>query len=107
MKFTISEKSKRVIATGSMMGRRVKAIAVCNEPVFDETIGKEVARRKYKIAEKDAQISAHKARMTDLKDLIEWCQNEIAHEEVMIQNMHEIKNKLIQNYTDYVENNVV
>lgn len=107
MKFTISEKSKRVIATGSMMGRRVKAIAVCNEPVFNETIGKEVARRKYKIAEKDAQISVHKARMTDLKDLIKWCQNEIAHEEVMIQNMHEIRNKLIQNYTDYVENNVV
>lgn len=106
MKFTISEKSKRVIATGSMMGRRVKAIAVCNEPVFDETIGKEVARRKYKIAEKDAQISAHKARMSDLKELIRWCQNEINHEENMISDMHKIRDKLVEKFNSYVENAV-
>lgn len=103
MKFTISPKSKRVIATGSMMGRRVKAIAVCNEPVFDEKIGVEVARRKYKIAEKDAQISAHRARASQLRRVAEWCAKESAHEDDMCHSMMEIRKNLEKNYHEYVD----
>lgn len=103
MKFTISPKSKRVIATGSMMGRRVKAIAVCNEPVFDEKIGVEVARRKYKIAEKDAQISAHRARANQLRKIAEWCAKEAAHEDDMCHSMMEIRRNLENSYHEYVD----
>ena len=40
----------RVIATGSYKGKRLKAVAVCNEDNFDEALGIEIAKKKYGIA---------------------------------------------------------
>lgn len=87
MKINVMKENNRIIATGSAFGKKLKAIAVCNEPVFDEKLGTEVVRRKYKIVEKIAQRKMHVSAKRELEAIIRWCEKEIAHEDEIIASM--------------------
>lgn len=99
MKINVMKENNRIIATGSAFGKKLKAIAVCNEPVFDEALGTEIVRRKYKIAEKIAQLKKHVSAKRELKAIIRWCEKEIEHEDEIIANM----NKSISEKQDALE----
>ena len=87
MKINVTKENNRIIATGTAFGKKLKAIAVCNEPVFDEAIGTEIVRRKYKIVEKMAQRKMHVRTKRELESIIKWCEKEIAHENEIIASM--------------------
>lgn len=87
MKINVSETNNRIIASGSAFGRKIKAIAVCNEPTFDEGFGTELVKMKYGIAKKKAQIQRHKQAVSGLKDLVRWCQKQLDYEATLISNM--------------------
>lgn len=87
MKINVMKENNRIIATGSAFGKKLKAIAVCNEPVFDEAVGTEIVRRKYKIVEKMAQRKMHVRTKRELESIIKWCEKEIAHENEIIASM--------------------
>lgn len=103
MKINVMKENNRIIATGSAFGKKLKAIAVCNEPVFDETLGTEIVRRKYKIVEKDAQKKMHVRTKRELESIIRWCQSEIEHEDSIIAQMNESIEKKREELTSFMK----
>ena len=77
MRIKVLPVHNRVIATGSYKGKRLKAVAVCNEDNFDEALGIEIAKKKYGIAKCNAKLDLHKKNISALNDMIKWCQNMI------------------------------
>lgn len=77
MRIKILPAHNRVIATGSYKGKRIKAVAVCNEDSFDEALGIEIAKKKYGIAKANAKLDLHMKNISALKDMIKWCENMI------------------------------
>lgn len=59
MKIKVDRENKAIIAYGGYRGKRIRAVAVCKEPVFDEAFGTELAKRKYKIKERYAKLRWH------------------------------------------------
>lgn len=85
MKVKVYPEHKRVIATGIVKGKRIKAIAVCQEgDTFDADFGVSLASQKLKVTEKKALIASHESK-------IRAAQRKIAHWKSII----ETENKII------------
>ena len=69
MKIKVDKENKVVVAYGNYRGKKIKAVAVCKEPVFDEEFGMELARRKYKIRERYAKMRWHESWVSSLNYL--------------------------------------
>lgn len=69
MKIKVDKENKVVIAYGGYRGKRIRAVAVCKEPVFDETFGTELAKKKYKIKERYAKLRWHESWVSYLNNL--------------------------------------
>lgn len=103
MRIKILPAHNRVIAAGSYKGKRIKAVAVCNEDSFDEALGIEIAKKKYGIAKANAKLDIHKKNISALKDMIKWCENMIDAEN---RSMDMVKTNLAikeSELTDFVE----
>lgn len=98
MRIKVLSAHNRVIATGSYKGKRIKAVAVCNEDNFDEALGIEIAKKKYGIAKCNAKLDLHKKNISALEDMIEWCQNMIDAEN---KSMAIVDANLDKKLTDY------
>ena len=103
MKITLIPDHNRVIATGTIAGKHVKSIVVCNEDKFDAELGADLAKRKYKIAEKVAKKSLHESNVRALKDAIKWCENSIANEQLIINGLDERIESMNKDYHSYLE----
>jgi hypothetical protein len=102
MRIKVLKDNNRVIATGSIAGRKIKAIAVCNEDNFDENVGIDLATRKYKIREKMAKRDSHKAAISSLNKLIAWCENQKEAEENLVALHNQRIAEMEQEYNDHV-----
>lgn len=102
MKITLIPDHNRVIATGTIAGKHVKSIVVCNEDKFDAELGADLAKRKYKIAEKVAKKSLHESNVRALKDAIKWCENSIANEQSIIDGLDNRINDMNSDYHSYL-----
>ena len=88
MKLSVDEKNRRVIATGSWKGKRVKAIAVCSpEDIFDAEKGKQIAILKYKTKELQAKKAIHFSNIKALEQHIEWANHVLQDERNIYNNM--------------------
>ena len=103
MMIKVLPNNNRVIAYGSYRGKRIKAIAVCNEDSFDKDFGVELAKKKYGVAKCKVKIDMHKKNISALKDMIKWCENMIDAEN---RSMDMVKTNLAikeSELTDFVE----
>ena len=103
MKIKVLPEHKRVIATGSYRGKRIKTVAVCNEDNFDERFGIELAKKKYSIAKSKAKIDMHKKNIGMLNKMIDWCQKYIDAENRSIELVTDGLARKIVDFTDFVE----
>ena len=88
MRITIDEKNRRVIATGSWKGKRVKAIAVCHpDDTFDKEKGEKIAKAKYRLKELEAKKSIHESNVRALEQHIKWVQRVLKDEVSICDNM--------------------
>lgn len=102
MKVKVQKNNKVTVATGSVKGRRVKAVVVCHPlDEFNEEKGVQLATQKYKIKEKEAKRNIHESNIKQLKAFIKWAENEIIQEEHIVSEMNESIKKLKSTYADF------
>lgn len=102
MKVKVQKNNKVTVATGSVKGRRVKAVVVCHPlDEFNEEKGIQLATQKYKIKEKEVKRNIHESNIKQLKAFIKWAENEIIQEEHIVSEMNESIKKLKSTYVDF------
>ena len=88
MRLSIDKKNRRVIASGSYKGKKVKAIAVCSaEDEFDENIGRQIATLKYQVKEQEAKKAIHASNIKTLVEHIRWASKILEDETRIVDNM--------------------
>lgn len=94
MKINVDAKNRRVIASGSFAGKRIKVIARCNEDSFDREFGKSLAEKKFKIKSEEVKRDMHNRRIKDFYNDISWCEQQISYEREIVAALDEkIKSK--------------
>ena len=109
MKIRVDNKNKVVIAEGHYRGKKIKTIAKCNEDVFDEEFGKQLAEKKYDIKEYVARKNYHRKYMNMLHRTVLRCYVLIEEEQNIIDSLNakiSIKEKEINEFvSDYFKEN--
>lgn len=73
MKIKIDEKNKTVIAYGGWHGKKIVAVAVCeNGDKFDEKFGTELATRKWKIKRRRVRLRYYESKASAYQALADW-----------------------------------
>lgn len=86
MKIHVDKKNNRVIATGYYSGKKIRSIAHCREPVFDEDFGIELAKKKYSIKLVEAKKRLHERTVSELHRTILWCFHVMDYEQLIVAN---------------------
>ena len=89
MKINVDAKNRRVIASGSFAGKRIKVIAKCNEESFDREFGKSLAEKKFKIKTEEVKRDMHNRYIKDLYNQINWCEQQISYERGIVNSLNE------------------
>lgn len=110
MKIKIDKENKAIIAEGWCRGKRIKAVAVCREPHFDEEFGVKLAKMKYKIKEKQAKLKWHESVLVECRRLQKTINSMITNHnncaeniDISIQNAVLDCEKFVNNYLESVK----
>lgn len=102
MKINVDTKNRRVIASGSFAGKRIKAIAKCNEDSFDREFGKSLAEKKFKIKSEEVKRDMHNKYIKDLYRQISWCEHQISYERGIVNALNEKIGSKKSEYDNFV-----